>query len=255
VRVPTTVLAQNDGGVGVKNGMNEHHSKNFVGTFAPPFAVINDFDYIANLPQKEWLGGIAEAFKVAIIKDARFFDFLCRHAVRLRARDLPAMEHLIERCAELHLHHIRSSGDAFEFGSARPLDFGHWSAHRMEIDSGYRLGHGQAVAIGIALDSYYAFRKRFLSAAELERIITGLLDAGLPIWDPVLGKRRGGRPLVLIGLEQFREHLGGELTVTMPAHIGRKIEVHSMDDRVIAAGIEFLRRRYQKESRSDADAK
>ena len=237
------MLSQNDAGVGVKTGMNEHKAKNFVGTFAPPFAVINDFEFLRTLEDREWAGGMSEAFKVAIIKDAGFFDFLCRNASRLRNRDMAAMETLIRRCAILHLDHIRKGGDPFEFGAARPLDFGHWSAHRLEIMSGYRLGHGQAVAIGIALDSYYAMRKRLITKTEFERIIDGMRACGLPIWSNLLERRDGhGKLAVLAGLEQFREHLGGELTVTLPDSIGRKIEVHDMNPRIIREGIAFLKK-------------
>ncbi len=147
IRVPTTVLSQCDAGVGVKNGMDEHGVKNYVGTFAPPFAVLNDYSFLPTLEDREWLGGVAEAFKVAIIRDAAFFDELCENAARLRRRDLPAMERVVRRAAVLHLDHTRTSGDPFEFGAARPLDFGHWSAHKLEAMSEYAIGHGQAVKV------------------------------------------------------------------------------------------------------------
>jgi 3-dehydroquinate synthase len=236
VRVPTTVLGQNDAGVGVKTGMNEHGQKNFIGTFAPPFAVLNDVTLLTTLPNGEWVGGIAEAFKVALIKDAAFFDWLCGAAGRLRARDLDAMEQLIRRCAELHLDHIRNSGDPFEQGSARPLDFGHWSAHRMECLSGFKLGHGQAVAVGLALDGYYASRQGFITEADLERLLRGLTASGLPVWHELLE-----RPEILDGLEQFREHLGGRLTLAMPDGVGRLQEINDVDRSVIADGIRYLK--------------
>lgn len=243
IRVPTTALAQNDAGVGVKNGMNEHQMKNFVGTFAPPFAVINDFDFLSTLKTRDWVGGISEAFKVAIIKDSAFFYFLCLNAALLRNRDMAAMEKLIRRCAVLHLEHIRTNGDPFEFGTARPLDFGHWSAHRLEIMSGYQMGHGQAVSIGIALDSYYAMRKNLISKVEMDRIVNGLIESGLPVWDKLIERRSdNGRLDVLKGLEQFREHLGGELTITLPQSIGSKCEVHEMDADIVEDGIAQLKR-------------
>ena len=245
IRLPTTVLSQNDAGVGVKNAMNERETKNFVGCFAPPFAVINDFDFLKTLEQKDWVGGIAEAFKVAIIKDAEFFDFLCENATRLRERDQDAMETLIRRCAILHLDHIRTGGDPFEFGSSRPLDFGHWSGHKLEGMSGFSLGHGQGVAIGIALDSFYAARKGLISEEERDKILQGLVDSGLPVWTPLLGRRMGAHRLeILAGMEDFREHLGGKLTVALPDGIGAKIEINNMDTAVIAEGIKFLEQQY-----------
>jgi 3-dehydroquinate synthase len=242
VRVPTTVVAQNDVGVGVKTGLDAFGAKNFLGTFAPPFAVLNDFTFLDALPQRDWVAGIAEAFKVAMIKDRAFFHWLCNHAAGLAARDRAAMERLVRRCARLHLDHIRAGGDPFEMGSARPLDFGHWSAHQLEVLSGYAMKHGEAVAIGLALDAYYAMRRGLLSARELNALLQGLRDSGLRIWSPLLEtKTRRGTLAVLEGLERFREHLGGVLTVTLPRSIGRKTEVHAMDRRVLAEGIVFLR--------------
>jgi 3-dehydroquinate synthase len=244
VRVPTTTLAQNDAGVGVKNGMDEHGQKNFVGTFAPPFAVLNDFEFLKTLADRDWIGGVAEAFKVAIIKDADFFEFLCRRAADLRNRNQAAMEECIRRCAILHLEHLRTGGDPFELGSARPLDFGHWVGHKLETMSDYALGHGQCVAIGNAVDSYYAMRQGLITEGDFERIAGGLTAAGLPVWSDLLRQRgQDGTLTVLQGLSDFREHLGGCLNVTLPAGLGRKCEVHQMNPQLIQEAIEHLARR------------
>lgn len=234
VRLPTTVLAQDDAGVGVKNAINLHGGKNTVGTFAPPFAVINDFNFLDTLPDREWTAGISEAFKVAMIKDAAFFDDLCAMAPRLKRREAAAMEDLVRRCALLHLRHICTNGDPFELGAARPLDFGHWSAHKLEGMTGYAVHHGEAVAIGLALDSGYARRMGWISPAEHERLVRGLTESGFVLWHPALTRRLGdGRLEILGGLDDFREHLGGELNVTMPKGVGAKFEIHEMDSSVI----------------------
>ena len=244
VRVPTTVLAQCDAGVGVKNGMNEHGMKNFIGTFAPPFAVLNDFSFLETLADRDWRGGVVEAFKVAVIKDRELFGFLCENADALRERDQKTMEKTVKRTAALHLEHIQTGGDPFEFGAARPLDFGHWAAHKLESLSGYMIGHGAAVAVGIAIDSYYAWKRGMLTEAEFEAIIDGMTRTGLPIWDDLLEKRTAdGAPMILEGLEQFREHLGGILTVTLPEGIGRKREVHEMHADLIEEALTYLKRR------------
>ena len=244
IRVPTTVLSQNDSGVGVKNGIDAYGLKNFAGTFVPPFAVIIDFDFLPSLSQKYWLGGIAEAFKVAIIKDAEFFEYLRDNASALGERDMTAMEHVIRRAAALHLEHIGTSGDPFEFGDSRPLDFGHWSAHRLEIMSGYEIGHGQAVSIGICMDSYYAFRTGHMSADQLEAILQSVTATGLPIWSSLLERRTPEDDLeVLRGIEEFREHLGGELHVTVPEGIGARREINDLDSDTIRDGISYLKDR------------
>jgi 3-dehydroquinate synthase len=248
VRLPTTVLAQNDAGIGVKNGMDEHGAKNFVGTFAPPFAVVNDLAFLPTLADEHWLGGAAEAFKVAIITDADFFDWLAEAAPALRARDEAAMETLIRRCAVAHLEHIRTGGDPFEFGSSRPLDFGHWVGHQLETASGYRLGHGQAVAIGIAVDSYYAAKHSLLTADEFERVLAALRACGLPVWDDRLVARTpAGTLAILAGLDSFREHLGGRLTVTLPDGLGRRREVHQISPEIVEDAVTFLGRRFGRD--------
>lgn len=235
VRVPTTVLAQCDGGVGVKNAINFGEGKNALGTFAPPFAVINDFAFLSTLPDREWRSGVAEAFKVGIIRDSEFFSFLEENASKFCARDLPAMKRLIVRCAELHLEHIRTSGDPFELGQARPLDFGHWSAHKLEMMSGFKISHGDAVAVGIALDSHYARAKSWLDEIDVWRICAGLSGSGFPLWFDELA-----RPELFDGLREFQEHLGGELCITFPKGIGDRHEVHEIDRATMEEAIRKL---------------
>lgn len=242
VRLPTTVLAQCDSGVGVKNAVNFGAAKNLLGTFSPPFAVINDLNFLATLSDRDWRGGIAEAFKVALIQDAAFFRWLCRHAARFGARDAALMEQLIFRCARLHLAHIRKGGDPFEVGQARPLDFGHWSAHRLEVLSSYSLGHGQAVAVGIALDGAYAVRLGHLAAKDFRALVHGLLQAGLPVWYPAMARRAAGQLAILQGLEEFREHLGGELALTLPRGVGRRLEIHAVDKHLMEECVDNLKR-------------
>ncbi len=247
IRVPTTVLAQNDSGVGVKNAINYRQTKNLLGAFAPPFAVINDFDFLRGLSDTAWTDGIAEAFKVALIKDRSFFDWLCAQARALRARDEAAMEQLVRRCAELHLEHIRSNGDPFEFGQARPLDFGHWSAHRLEAASGYAISHGRAVAIGLVLDAWYAVLNHWLEASAFEALYEGLSAAGFDLWDRLLeAVSEEGFLLLLHGLREFREHLGGHLCITMPRGVGARHEIHEMNHDQIAAAVRKLKERARR---------
>ncbi len=244
IRVPTTVLAQNDSGVGVKNGVNLHGSKNFVGSFAPPFAVINDITFIEVLPTRDRIAGMAEAVKVALIRDGTFFIWLERHADDLAVFNRPAMAYMIRRCAELHMHQIANGGDPFETGSARPLDYGHWSAHKLEAITRHHLRHGEAVAIGIALDAHYSVACGLLAPGEDERICCLLEHLGFRLWHSALEKTEadGGRA-VLAGLQEFREHLGGELTITLLDAVGVGVEVNEMDAALIDRSIAWLKAR------------
>jgi 3-dehydroquinate synthase len=247
LRMPSTVLGQNDAGVGVKNGFNWRGKKNFVGTFSPPFAVINDFELLATLPHREKRAGLIEAIKVALIRDAEFFEAIERDRDRLRRFEPAVMEELIRRCAEAHVRHITTCGDPFELGSARPLDFGHWAAHKLEPLSGFRIHHGEAVAIGIALDVIYSQLAGHLSAASAERILALIESFGFELWAGELDLREpNGEPTVIRGLEDFREHLGGALTITLLGEIGRGFEVHSMDTSTIEEAMKILAERAVK---------
>ena len=231
VRIPTTTLAQNDSGVGVKNGVNAFGKKNFIGTFAPPFAVVNDIELLATLPSRDKRAGFAEAVKVSLIRDRAFFEALEQAAPQLVRFEPEAMESMIRRCAELHIDHITLGGDPFEMGTARPLDFGHWAAHKLEQLSGYRLRHGEAVAIGIAIDTLYSQEVGLLDATSAHRVLDLLRNLGFELFAPeLLHADAENQLLILKGLEEFREHLGGELTITLLQGLGQGVEIHAIDN-------------------------
>lgn len=245
VRVPTTVLSQADSGVGVKNGINAFGKKNFLGTFAAPFAVLIDPDFLRTLPARDAIAGMAEAIKVSLIKDGDFFRWIVANAAALARREPEPLAYLVRRSAELHLHHIRTGGDPFELGSARPLDFGHWSAHKLETLTSHRVSHGEAVAIGIALDTRYCVLAGMLDDKTADAIFGLIEQLGLSLWDSALDREGAHGPLILQGLEEFREHLGGELTVTLLEAVGRGREVHALDLELVRDSLQYLRTRSQ----------
>jgi 3-dehydroquinate synthase len=235
VRLPTTVLAQNDAGIGVKNGINAFGAKNLLGTFAAPFAVVADSAFLHTLAARDRAAGMAEAVKVAAIRDAGLFEWLEAHAGALAAFELDVAETMIRRCAELHLRHIATSGDPFELGNARPLDFGHWAAHKLELLTRHELRHGEAVAIGMAVDTTYSRLAGLLDAASCARLLALLRALQLPTWHPALRA-----PALLDGLAEFREHLGGELTITLLHGLGVGRDARDIDDDLVRRAIDEL---------------
>ena len=225
LRLPTTTLAQGDAGMAVKNGVNRYGKKNFVGSFAVPHAVVCDEDLLESSPDWSWCGGFSEAVKIALLRDAGLFTALERDAAAIRARDMAAAMPAIRRSAELHWRHIALGGDPFETRSARPLDYGHWLAHRLEGLTDGELPHGQAVAIGVAVDTAYSASAGLMPLAEAQRVIALLRALGLPTSHALLDDRA----TVLRGLEEFREHLGGQLTITLLRGIGDPVDVHELD--------------------------
>ena len=232
IRLPTTTLAQDDAGVGVKNGINAFNKKNFLGSFNPPWAVINDETFLSTLSDRDWRSGLSEAVKVALVKDAGFFADILESAPKLRQRDQATALPIIRRCAELHLQHIVAGGDPFELTRARPLDFGHWSAHKLEPMSNYELRHGEAVAIGLAIDVIYSNLLGWMNDHDTQQVLSCLNAIGFVLHHPAA---RDSKTL-LDGLEEFRQHLGGELTITLLKGIGRPVDVHEIDrDRMTQA--------------------
>ncbi|AZF64541.1 3-dehydroquinate synthase [Pseudomonas sp. LBUM920] len=241
IRIPSTVLAQNDAGIGVKNGINAFGQKNLLGTFCPATAVINDFQLLTSLTRRDQIAGLAEAVKVALIKDQAFFAWMEQHADSLARFDHPASRHAIRRCAELHLAHITGAGDPFERGNGRPLDYGHWAAHKLENLSHHRLRHGEAVAVGMALDGLYANALGLLSDTDTERVMSLLRKLGFNLCPPELTLRDAqGRSPLLLGLEEFRQHLGGQLSIPMLNRIGQSVDLHEIDSATMEAALQRL---------------
>ena len=239
VRLPATTLAQDDSGVGVKNAVNWFDKKNWKGTFASPWAVINDRRLLDSLPDRDFRAGFSEAVKVALLKDAAFFDRIRQAATQIADRDWDACDPVIRESAVWHLRHITRGGDPFEALEARPLDFGHWSAHKLEPMSGYAVRHGEAVAIGLAIDVAYSVLRHGLSEADRDAIHETLENLGLPLAHPLITDT----DVLLDGLEEFRQHLGGRLTVTMISAPGEPVDVHEIDTAAMREAIEFCCRR------------
>ncbi len=232
VRIPTTTLSQADSGIGVKNSMNLFHKKNWMGSFAVPWAVINDSEMLSTLSNRDFIGGFSEAVKVSLLKDRAMFDQICRSAEAIANREMNVAEPIIRSSAQLHLDHITRGGDPFEMLEARPLDFGHWSAHKMETMSDFSLRHGEAVAIGVAIDTVYSSLEMGLSEKIAEQVLQCLGNLGFHLADPSLSNVE----VLFDGLEEFRQHLGGRLTLTMLEDVGQPREVHTVNrDKMLKA--------------------
>ncbi|MEQ1829118.1 MAG: 3-dehydroquinate synthase [Pirellula sp.] len=236
IRFPTTTLGQADSGVGVKNAINAYGKKNWKGTFTVPWGVVNDQTLIAHLPDRDFRAGFSEAVKVSLIKSAAAFRFLCDHATAIANREWNSVMTAIRSSVLMHLHHITHGGDPFEMQEARPLDFGHWSAHKLEHLTNFRLRHGEAVSIGIALDTVYSHLVHGLDRADVHSTLKVLTDLGLPIFDDELDTQ-----VIFDGLEEFRQHLGGRLTVTMLKAVGQSIHVHAIDESAMKQAIAIVR--------------
>lgn len=233
IRLPTTTLAQADSGLGVKNSINLFQKKNWAGTFAVPWAVINDRRLLETLPARDYVCGFSEAVKVSLLKDPQFFDRIVTNSSGILNREEVSWE-IIADSARWHLRHITRGGDPFEMLEARPLDYGHWSAHKLEIMSDFALRHGEAVAIGVAIDTLYSSMVHGLDPATADQVIECLNQLGMLRPNEALESSDE----LFSGLEEFRQHLGGRLTLTMLTSVGSPIDVHQVDKMAMCEAID-----------------
>jgi 3-dehydroquinate synthase len=190
LQVPTTTLAMCDAALGGKTGVDVGAGKNLVGAFHQPEALYADVATLATLPRRPFMAGLAEAVKTAVALDAALFDALERDVARLTARDMRVLARLVARVLRLKGDVV--AGDPHDHGRRAVLNFGHTVAHAIESASGYRIPHGEAVAIGIVAEARAAQRATGFPSACVDRIEVLIRALGLPSRPPRLDPRRLG---------------------------------------------------------------
>jgi len=236
VRIPTTLLSQIDAGIGTKNGINYLRQKNSLGFFKSPQFVFIDPEFLVTLPDRQIRSGLAEAIKIALISHKELFRAIEKNYQDLLKRDFLSENslYIIWETIVAHLDQIMS--DPHENKIARPLDYGHEWGHRLEIISDHELNHGEAISVGMALDSHISYQKGFLTTNEVHKIIGLFITVGLPVYHHLATKDN-----LWQGLDDFRRHLGGELTITLLNQIGVKIDTHEISEDELESAIEFLK--------------
>ena len=178
IAMPTSTLGMIDAAIGGKTGVDTAAGKNLVGAFHPPCAVIADISTLNTLPEANFIEGIAEAVKHAAILDAAYGDWLSAHADAVLRRELPALETLVHRSAELKAMVV--SGDEIEGGRRAILNAGHTVGHALELATGYAIPHGHAVAVGLVAETRMAEAAGWCDLGTSTRIIALLRTFGLP---------------------------------------------------------------------------
>lgn len=229
VKVNTTLVGQVDVGVGVKTGVNAYGAKNMLGTYHPPHGSINDPGFLTTLPDRHIRCGLGEIAKMAIIKDARLFAALEEHPEIFRQPTPPFGGHdredyVLRRAMELMLQEL--CPNLRELDLARLVDFGHTFGPAIETGSGYRIAHGESVAIDMAISSHVALQLGLIDESTCDRIV-GLIGAlGLPVFD-----RRTCRPdLMRAAMRAAWSRRGRRLHLVVPDGIGSAVFVDDLDD-------------------------
>ena len=221
VQVPTTWLAQADSAIGGKVAVDLSHAKNAVGAFWPPVEVRSDVGALRSLPPRLRRDGMAESVKSALIGDAALWQLIeTRGRAALRA-DEAARYAIIERSARLKL--AVCDRDPFETGERRSLNLGHTVGHALEVESGYRLRHGSAVALGLRAAASIA-RGRGADPMLPERLDALLADLGFGLRQPfdVTAVRRA--------MLADKKRRAGRQRWILPMQIGETLEVDDVTD-------------------------
>jgi 3-dehydroquinate synthase len=233
LQVPTTLLAMVDSSVGGKTGVNTARTKNAVGAFWQPAAVVADLATLATLPEDEYLAAFGEVVKYAVSMDAGLAARLRTEAPALLARSPAALEEVVSRCVELKAAVVVA--DERESGPRQLLNYGHTVGHALEAASGYTAVHGRAVAQGLRAASRIARRLR-LCGEELEEAQEALLRAfGLPGPLPAVSPAQ-----VLAAVPRDKKSRGGAVRWVLPRQLGRAQVGVAVPDAVVAEVVEEL---------------
>ena len=215
VQVPTTLLAQVDSSVGGKTGVNHYMGKNMIGTFYQPRLVWIDPGTLETLPPRELLCGIAEVIKYGIIWDEEFFGFMSKMKVDIVGLEPEAISFIIKRSCEIKAEVV--SNDERESGLRAVLNFGHTIGHAVETETRYtRFLHGEAIGLGMCLESRLSKILRLLDAEQLERIKTLISVYGLPCDLP--DDLDAGN--LISHMKHDKKVVAGEMLFALPERIG-----------------------------------
>jgi len=214
VQCPTTLLAMIDASVGGKTGVDTEAGKNLVGAFHPPAAVLADVETIATLPLPQRRSGLAEAIKHGVLTDAEYFSRIDADLPALLDAEPNATLHAVARSVEIKAAVVRA--DEREHGLRKTLNFGHTIGHALEHVSGYALLHGEAIAIGMALEARIAERLGIAESGTAARIVDVLRRAGLPTERPATLDVNS----VVDATRLDKKARGGRVEYALPLRIG-----------------------------------
>ena len=172
--IPTTLLAMVDAAVGGKNGINVDNYKNSIGTTRQPNFVLYDYHFLKTLSKPVWIDGFSEIIKHACIKDAAMFQLLSKHTIDSFQKNKKKLAALIQNNTLLKLRITQK--DALEKNERYLLNFGHTIGHA--IERVHNISHGQAVAVGIAIDCKIA--EKYFGFTQAQKVISLLQQYELP---------------------------------------------------------------------------
>ena len=235
VQVPTTLLAQVDSSVGGKVGVNHPQGKNMIGSFYQPVFVAADVSTLRSLPRRELVCGLGEVVKYGIIMNKGFFSYTRGHIHDALRMDQKVLSRIVTECCRMKAFVV--SKDEREKGLRAILNFGHTVGHALELAGKYRvLKHGEAILMGMAAESFIAYRLGLLSPSEAGRIERAVLSVPLP---PLSGLNVSPKNL-LSTMRVDKKVEGARIRMVLPASIGNVRLPQPVEERSIIDGVSYL---------------
>ena len=210
VGIPTSLLAMVDSSLGGKTGFDLPYGKNLVGAFHSPRLVLVDPALLTTLPEAEFRSGLAEVVKHGVISDPVLFD-LCSHG---EDHVIHNLEEILRRAVAVKVCYVRD--DPFEEGSRATLNYGHTVGHGIELASGFRIRHGEAVAIGMVVEARVAEHLSLSSSGLSLQIANALAGLGLPTKIPADLKHED----ILEAMKVDKKRRAGKIRFALPVRIG-----------------------------------
>jgi len=232
VQVPTTLLANVDASVGGKTAVNHPAGKNMVGAFHQPLGVIIDVDCLGTLSQRDVASGLAESVKHGVIRDEAFFAWHEQQAEAILAHDAATLSELIERNCAIKAD-VVAADEREEAGIRAHLNFGHTIGHAIEARLGFRLRHGECVAIGMIAAAEMANRRGTFPREDVTRLTRVLEALGLPVRVPDDAALSRDELLTLVRHDKKVHE--GSVRFTLPTRMGA-VELVNVDEDEIRAG-------------------
>ena len=222
VQVPTSLLAMLDAAIGGKTGVDVPAGKNLVGAFHHPAFVLVDPEVLATLPPREYRGGLAEAVKHALVADADHFAWLEANVAAILATDPAALTHLVHTSIGVKVGVV--TADERDAGRRAILNAGHTVAHALEHASAYALHHGEAVAIGLVVETRLGEQRGVTSPGTSTRVAALLLALGLPTTIPP----HLAAADLLAAMQHDKKNRGGTIHMSVPRAVGQSVAPWTM---------------------------
>jgi 3-dehydroquinate synthase len=213
IQIPTTLLSQGDSSIGGKVAVNHGQLKNKIGAFYHPRLTISDITTLKTLSPRELSDGLSEIIKHGMILDKEFFSYIEQNLEKIKALDDEVMETIVSQSAKIKARIVEK--DEYDLGLRNILNYGHTIGHAVESVSGFRIWHGEAVAIGMLIEARISNKMGILKEDEMSRLKEVIARADLPIELPPLETDE-----IIQAMKHDKKIIEGKIRFVLPKAVG-----------------------------------